>query len=168
MKKIVLLLFLLFPFVSCDFVTISTKDEVVEQQQGSYKVVSVKDGDTIGVLIDGKEERVRFNHIDCPEKAQPFGKKAKQFVSDKCYGDNVTLEGKGKRDQYGRIIAEVILSDGTNLNKELVKNGLAWHYKTYSKDKEYAELENAARGKKIGIWSQSNPTPPWEWRKKRK
>ena len=73
---------------------------------------------------------------------------------------------EGKKNRYYRIIAEIILQDDTNLNKELVTNGLAWHFKKYSDRQEYAELEINARNKQIGIWSETNPTAPWDWRKK--
>jgi endonuclease YncB( thermonuclease family) len=76
------------------------------------------------------------------------------------------VKSEGKKDRYKRIIAEIILQDDTNLNKELVKNGLAWHFKKYSDNQEYSELEISARDKKIGIWSEPNPTAPWDWRKK--
>ena len=72
------------------------------------------------------------------------------------------------KPQYGCYFygqAEVILDDGTNLNKELVKQGLAWHFKKYSEDFEYSELETEAKKNKIGIWSEENPISPWEWRK---
>lgn len=131
-----------------------------------YKVIGIKDGDTFVLLIEGKEQVVRFAHIDCPEKKQPYGNKAKQFVSEMCYGKYVTLVHNNKFDRNKRLIAEVILQDGTNLNKELIKNGLAWHFKKYSKYTEYAELEVQARQNKIGLWSDPvEPIAPWEWRK---
>jgi endonuclease YncB( thermonuclease family) len=135
------------------------------ETQNGYKVIGIKDGDTFVLLIDGKEQVVRFAHIDCPEKKQPFGNKAKQFVSEMCFGKYVTLIHSNKFDRNKRLIAEVILQDGTNLNKQLIKNGLAWHFKKYSKDTEYAELELQARQNKIGLWSDSDQIPPWEWRK---
>jgi endonuclease YncB( thermonuclease family) len=82
-----------------------------------------------------------------------------------CFGKNIKLLHENKYDRYKRLIAEVILEDGTNLNKELVKLGLAWHFKKYSEDFEYAELETEAKKNKIGIWSEENPISPWEWRK---
>lgn len=130
-----------------------------------YKVICVKDGDTFEILMNGKVQVIRFAHIDCPEKKQPFGQKAKQFVSDLCYGKNVTLIHNSRFDRNKRLIAEVILQDGTNLNKELVRNGLAWHFKKYSKDNSYADLENEARESKVGLWADNNPIPPWTWRK---
>lgn len=130
-----------------------------------YKVIGVKDGDTVELLINGKGEVVRLAHIDAPEKAQPFGKRAKQFVSEHCFGKMVSIIPQKKPDRYGRIIAEIILPDGSNLNKELVKNGLAWHFKKYSNSKEYASLEVEAKARKIGLWSDPYAMPPWEWRK---
>lgn len=147
----------------------ATETSVAEKKVG-YKVIGIKDGDTFVLLIDDKEQVVRFAHIDCPEKKQPFGNKAKQFVSDLCFGTYVTLvyNDKNKYDRNKRLIAEVILEDGRNLNKELVKNGLAWHFKKYSDNEEYAQLEIEARSNKIGIWSEPNPIAPWDWRKPKK
>ncbi len=137
------------------------------EQKETYKVIGIKDGDTFILLIDGKEQTVRLAHIDCPEKRQPFGGNAKQFVSKLCFGAYVSLviNDKNKFDRNKRLIAEVILLDGRNLNKELVKNGLAWHFRRYSDSKEYAQLENEARANRIGLWSEKNPIAPWYWRK---
>lgn len=74
----------------------------------SGKVVAVTDGDTIKVMHEGKAEKIRLYGIDCPEKKQPFGNKAKQFTSDLAFGKIVTIRDKGK-DRYGRTIGEVIL-----------------------------------------------------------
>ncbi len=133
--------------------------------ENGYRVIGIKDGDTFVLLIDGKEQVVRFAHIDCPEKKQPFGSKAKQFVSEMCFGKYVTLVHDNKFDRNKRLIAEVILPDGTNLNKELVKIGLAWHFKKYSVDNSYAELESYARQAKVGLWTDYKPIAPWEFRK---
>ena len=130
------------------------------------KVTGIIDGDTYKVFYNGSEQTIRLAHIDCPEKKQPFGSKAKQFASDICFGKNVFVKSEGKKDRYNRIIAEIILQDDTNINKELVKNGFAWHFKKYSDNQEYAELEVKARNNQVGIWSEPNPTAPWDWRKK--
>lgn len=129
------------------------------------KVVRIKDGDTIDILYNEKKLTVRLAHIDCPEKAQPYGAAAKKFVSDKCYGQVVTIVHHNGYDRNKRLIAEVINSNGENINKELVKAGLAWHFKKYSSDTSYARLEIAARQQKTGLWSQPNPIAPWNWRK---
>lgn len=130
------------------------------------KVTAIKDGDTYKVLYAGSERTIRLAHIDCPEKKQPFGNRAKQFASDICFGKIVTVKTEGKTDRNKRIIGEIILQDGTNVNKELVRNGLAWHFKKYSTDNEYAQLETEARQKQIGLWADKEQIPPWEWRHK--
>lgn len=87
----------------------------------TYKVIRIKDGDTVCLLMNGKEEVVRLAHIDSPEKKQPFGNKAKQFVSDLCFGKYVKIGNNLKRDHNKRILAEIILPNGINVNKELLK-----------------------------------------------
>lgn len=133
----------------------------------TYKVIGVKDGDTVELLVNGKPQVVRLSNIDCPEKKQPFGNNAKQFVSDLCFGKMVRMSTDGKKDRNKRLIAEIILKNGKNINKELVKNGLAWHFKKYSKDNSYDTLEKQARKLKLGLWKDKNPIAPWDWRKSR-
>jgi micrococcal nuclease len=130
------------------------------------KVIAVKDGDTIEVLLNGKAQRVRFAHIDCPEKNQPYGTKAKVYTSDKCFGKVITLLHFGQYDRNKRLIAEVITPNGDTLNRELVKTGLAWHYKKYSADSTYSILEVRARLAKKGLWAEKEPVAPWGWRKR--
>lgn len=131
------------------------------------KVIGVKDGDTIEVLYESNPITIRLAHIDCPEirKHQPFGQAAKKFTSDMCFGQIVTVENNGKFDRYKRLIAVIINDKNENVNKELVKTGLAWHYLKYSTNTSYDELEAVARQRKIGLWADENPIPPWEWRK---
>lgn len=128
------------------------------------KLVRVLDGDTVEVLQDGKAERVRLAQIDCPEKGQPFGQAAKQYVLDLSALKIVTVEVK-TIDRYGRTVGEVFLPNGENLNKLIVEAGYAWQYKIYSKDPAYADLEAKARNLRLGLWQDKSPIPPWEWRK---
>lgn len=131
------------------------------------KVISIKDGDTIEVLLHGKPQRIRLAHIDCPEKNQPFGTKAKLFTSSKCFGKTVTLSHNRQYDRNKRLIAEVILTNGDTLNRELVKAGLAWHYKKYSADSSYSLLEKGARMVKKGLWVEREAVAPWLWRSRK-
>ncbi|CAG4989613.1 hypothetical protein DYBT9275_00327 [Dyadobacter sp. CECT 9275] len=128
------------------------------------EVIGIQDGDTIELkfIFSGKKAgqrlgkplRIRFTHINCPERGQPYYKVAKQYTSQKCFHKTVKIRHKGEFDRYGRLLGEVILPDGEVLNKSLVKNGYAVHYKKYSSDQEYANLEILAKKRKIGIWSQ--------------
>jgi endonuclease YncB( thermonuclease family) len=115
-------------------------------------------------LIEGNQQvKVRFEVIDCPEPKQDFGNRAKQAISDLCFGKEVVIQKSGE-DNYGRTLGFVFAGD-VNVNKELLKQDLAWHYKQYNKDTELA-LEQEARKKKIGLWSNPNPVAPWDFRRK--
>jgi len=130
------------------------------------KVISVADGDTITILTSEKEQiKIRLSAIDTPEKKQAYGQKAKDFTSSMVAGKNVTIE-KETIDKYGRTVAMVLI-DGLNLNKEIVKQGHGWVYRKYCQKAfcgEWLELEREAREAKIGLWADSKPVPPWIWR----
>ena len=130
------------------------------------KVVGITDGDTLTVLTTKKTQvKIRLAGIDAPESGQDFGTRAKQAASSLAFGKAVTIIERDV-DRYGRIVAEVILPDGRSLNRELVGEGAAWWYRKYATaDKVLAQLEAAARQDRRGLWSQSAPVPPWEWRK---
>jgi len=131
------------------------------------KVVGITDGDTIKVMHNGRAEKIRLNGIDCPEKGQPFGTKAKEFTSEMVFGKTVTVHVTDT-DRYGRTVADVILTDGRILNRELVAAGLAWWYKRYSQDKSLGQLEADARAARRGLWADPEPVPPWCWRMRQK
>lgn len=132
------------------------------------KVIGIKDGDTFEVLYDSIPERVRLAEIDCPEKSQPFGKNARQYASDLCFGKMVTVISNGKRDRYGRVVGTITTTDGINVNESLVKAGLAWHYTQYSKNAGLSNLQKEAIDAKRGLWADKSPVAPWDWRKQRR
>ena len=78
-----------------------------------------------------------------------------------------------KKDRYGRTIGKVMLG-GTDANLEQIKAGLAWHYKAYEREQSaedraaYAAAELVARSARLGLWSEGNAVPPWEWRHAKK
>jgi len=129
-------------------------------------VVSVLDGDTLDILHKRHPERIRLSGIDCPEKGQSYGHQAKQATSAMVLGKEVLLQTHG-RDRSGRILAEVRLPDGTDVNHTLVKNGWCWWYREYApRNTELAGLEKRAREAKQGLWVSPSHVPPWEWRKR--
>ena len=136
-------------------------------QELAGKVIGVLDGDTIDILYQGKALRIRLAHIDCPElrKKQPYGAAAKKFSSDLCFGKTVRILHRNELDRSNRLIGEVITPEGKNLNQELVKAGLAWHFIKYSSRADYSHLEAQARKNRIGLWKEVNPVAPWNWRK---
>ncbi|HEY9116207.1 MAG TPA: thermonuclease family protein [Roseivirga sp.] len=127
------------------------------------KVVAVADGDTFTLLTDdNKQIRVRLHGIDCPEKGQDFGAKAKQFTSRLVFNKWITVH-QTDRDRYGRIVA-IIPINGTTLNEMLLRNGLAWHYCKYDKREDWHYLQDSASAVKVGLWSMPS-IAPWEYRK---
>lgn len=135
----------------------------VSGDEMSGKVVAVVDGDTLHVLTESGITKVRLADIDCPEKSQPFGHRAKMFASRLVFGRWVTVQFQ-EHDRYGRIIGTVTLPNGTSLNHELVKNGYGWHFDKYSKDPIISKLQREAKARRLGLWSMENPVPPWEFR----
>ena len=131
-------------------------------------VTGVLDGDTIEVLNGHHADRIRLSGIDCPENGQAHSKKAKQAASALGFGKEVTLQTHGK-DKYGRMLADVLLTDGTNVNHELVNQGWCWWYRKYAPgDTELERLEAEARDAKKGLWVDPVPIPPWVYRKARR
>jgi len=128
------------------------------------KVIHVKDGDSIIVMHDQKQEEIRLNGIDCPEKDQPFGDKATEYTKAQCFEKTVTVDTHGF-DRYRRTIGDVKLEDGRVLNSELVRNGCAWWYRKYAPgNKELESLEQTAREQHVGLWADRLPVAPWMWR----
>ncbi|MDP1769710.1 MAG: thermonuclease family protein [Nitrospirota bacterium] len=141
---------------------------ITTAQDFSGPVVSVLDGDTLEVLYNQHPERIRLSGIDCPEKGQAYGKRAKQAASDLAFGKEVTIQTHG-HDKYKRTIGDVILPDGTNVNQELVKQGWCWWYRKYAPgDTVLEELEREAREGRKGLWADPQPVPPWVYRKIRR
>lgn len=123
-------------------------------------VVSISDGDTLTLLAGRKQVRVRLFGIDCPEKGQPWGDRARHFTGGLAHGHVIRVKVRD-RDRYGRTVGEAWVG-GEHLNAVLVENGLAWAYRRYST--EFVPLERAARRRKVGLWTDPHPVPPWEWR----
>ncbi len=130
------------------------------------KVVGVSDGDTINVLQDRTQYKIRLYGIDTPERGQDFGNRAKQFTSNMVFGKQVRVVQKDK-DKYGRVVGMVFVG-GTCVNQEIVKAGMAWVYDYYCKDSvcpDWKLFEKQAQEARIGLWSHPDPIPPWDYRR---
>jgi endonuclease YncB( thermonuclease family) len=134
-------------------------------QKHRGKVVSVADGDTFTLLTKEKKQiKVRLHGIDCPEKRQDYGTKAKQFTSEAVFNKWITVE-QTDIDRYGRVIA-IVPIEGTTLNEMLLRNGLAWHYCKYDRQEYWHYLQDSAKSVKVGLWEIPG-VAPWEYRKRR-
>lgn len=136
-------------------------------------VFKMPDGDTISVdYMDSATSRkattrIRIMGIDCPETAQNFGKEATDIGRAMIFQKHVTLHVH-TTDRYGRMVADVYTENGVNFASEMLRKGAAWHYKAYDKRQELADLEDAARAERVGLWSFARPVQPWVYRKRKR
>lgn len=138
------------------------------------KVTRVIDGDTIEVktlpekiLVYEIPIRVRLINIDAPEKKQPFGRWSTNQLKALLAGQSVTVSYT-QTDRYGRVLGRVVTANGTEANRQQVLKGAAWVYDKYNTDNSLPALQREAQAQKRGLWADSNPVPPWEWRHKNK
>jgi endonuclease YncB( thermonuclease family) len=145
------------------------------------QVVGVSDGDTITVLdADHQSYKIRLSGIDAPEKKQPFGQRSKQHLSTLVFGREVDVIWN-KHDRYKRIVGQVMVTspscvrptcpkaDDAGLRQ--IEAGMAWWYRKYAREQaqgdaaDYDRAETRARSRRVGLWSEPNPVPPWDWRR---
>jgi endonuclease YncB( thermonuclease family) len=134
------------------------------------RVVDVSSGDSITIMdASNTELKVRLSGIDAPEKQQPFGLESKKSLSDLINGKEVTVNWI-KRDYHKRVVGKVLLKK-VDVNLEQVKRGMAWVFKhfmddPYSQDQaDYMDAQDEAENRHLGLWSQNEPIPPWEYRR---
>jgi endonuclease YncB( thermonuclease family) len=128
-------------------------------------VVAVHDGDALTVQIGSSLYKVRLSDVDAPEMGQVFGKQARDFTKQMVLGRQVQVN-VSMIDRHDRRVGEVIVEDGWVLNEELVHAGFAWHYRVSpTKNERLQRLEQYAFSKKLGLWVEKEPLPPWEFRR---
>ncbi len=133
-------------------------------------VTGVADGDSLYVTDTGnRRHEIRLLGIDAPERGQPYGDAAKRSLERLVYLQSVRVDWQ-KRDQYGRLLGKLTTSTGEDAGHNQIRSGLAWWNRKYAHDQDsedairYREAEFLARKKRVGLWSQNNPMPPWRWR----
>lgn len=170
-KKTQKKLSLLVAAVALATYNIFTPDAKVKSNDIDYyvAVVSVSDGDTFrGVSEDGTETRFRMQGIDAPETGQAFSKRSKAKLSSLILGKRVGIRVHKKKDGFGRPVVWVETPNGLDAGEEMLKSGMAWHFKNYDNAENYNKLEQEARNNRVGLWKDSNPTAPWEYRKSKR
>ena len=132
------------------------------------RVVRIADGDTISILDHNNSQfKVRLYGIDSPERDQPYGKAARkalaQLIDEEPVGVVIITT-----DSYDRLVGTVY-HNGININVSMVANGYAWWYQYYAPH-EHAlqEAESRARSQGLGLWAESRPVAPWDWRRNRR
>lgn len=129
----------------------------------SYFVTKVIDGDTIEVRQEKRNYKVRLSEIDAPEINQRFGTESKNFLASLILNEEIELIYITE-DRYGRIVAK-IYKDNKDINRSMVRSGLAWVYDYYVEDQSLYNDQNLAKKNSFNIWSEASPTPPWVFRR---
>jgi endonuclease YncB( thermonuclease family) len=131
--------------------------------------IAVPDGDTI-VVRDANRQRfeVRLQGIDAPERGQRFGGVARRNLNSLVYRKQVEVDWS-KEDKYGRLVGRVYVGD-IDVNLSQADAGMAWAYREFLHEmsardqKLFVQAEEEARKEGRGLWRDTRPTPPWEWR----
>ena len=126
------------------------------------KVVRVADGDTLTLLVDRKQVKVRLTEIDAPELKQAFGQSSRKSLGELCGGHEAVVRSSGK-DRYGRVLGRVECG-GVDANAEQVRRGMAWVFDRYATDRSLYPLQAVARAERRGLWTEGAPVAPWAWR----
>ncbi len=127
------------------------------------RVVKVSDGDTLTVLVEAKQIKVRLDGIDAPERKQPFGQRSLESLAELCAAKTARVVDKG-RDRYGRTVGWIVC-DGVEANSEQVRRGMAWVFVRYSaRNSPLYGLQREAQGTRRGLWLDPQPVAPWDWR----
>ena len=136
-----------------------------EDVQYQGRVVKVVDGDSITLLVEKQQIKIRLAEIDTPERGQPYWRVSRKGLESLVAGKTV-IAVQTDIDRYSRVVAHVFVDD-VWVNKEMVKNGYAWVYRKYAMSEEMYLAEDYAKTNKLGIWSlpESERIPPWEWRR---
>ncbi len=132
----------------------------------SAQVLRVVDGDTVHVLLNSEEKKVRLIGIDTPETVDPrkaiqcFGKEASNYAKELLTGQTVYLESDESQanvDKYQRLLRYIWLADGTNFNMKMIAEGYAFEYTyavPYKYQEDFVQAQEEAQLAKKGLWGQ--------------
>lgn len=134
-------------------------------------VVGISDGDTMtarcGDAGSYEQVKIRIHAIDAPERAQPYGNRSRESLSDLCFRQQAKIK-REDTDRYGRTVASVECQ-GRDVAKHQVSTGMAWTYIRYARNRpDLPPLEQQAKAQRAGLWQDADTVPPWEWRKARR
>ena len=131
------------------------------------RVVKVSDGDTFTMLVKTKEHRIRLYGVDAPEikGSQPYSRKSKDYLASMIAGKVVMVYVKDK-DRYGRHLGIVSTSKIMDINLQMIKAGMAWHYDYYDNTPAYKVAQKTAKRQRKGLWADPTPINPHDWRKR--
>ena len=130
------------------------------------EIKKIIDGDTVHVFFKDEVYKLRLTEIDAPERDQPFGIDSTNYLKKLLGEGKVDIDISGT-DRYGRKLARLYWK-GKDINRELVSAGYAWVYDEYVTDYSFYDDQTKAKLNRKGLWKDSSPIKPWEWRKLKK
>ncbi len=139
----------------------------------SASIFKVVDGDSIRMMTaDAGAVDLRLASIDAPELNQAGGRAAKKHLETITAGRTATFL-QTDTDRYQRAVVFMFVNDLNSgdvsggqqeVNAKMVADGFAWHAIQFSSSDRLARLEGAAKAKRLGLWADVNPQPPWVFR----
>jgi endonuclease YncB( thermonuclease family) len=130
-------------------------------------VVGITDGDTLTLLVDKQQHKIRIAAIDSPERVQAFGDSAKSHIAMLAFNKDAVAECHKK--SYERKVCKVLV-EGQDIGLLQIRAGMAWWARKFSNEQTdedrntYEQAEMMAKLKRLGLWADTNPVPPWDWR----
>jgi endonuclease YncB( thermonuclease family) len=128
----------------------SAQEAPARDEVYNARVSRVFDGDTLWVkpLAGGKYRKLRLDGVDAPEICQPGGEASRDA-----------------QDDYGRGIARIV-HQGEDVAAWMVETGQAWSYRWRRSLGPFAEEEGAAREHRRGLFKDSAPEVPRDFRQR--
>jgi len=148
------------PVASQEYPPIVLLSEVVF----SGKVVAVTSGDTLEVKSDGEIRKVHLESIDAPEDGQAYSEAAREFLSKLVLGKSVTVQARMYDWSGEKVSLGLVVMGETDLSAKMIEAGLAWYCDKPLSNRVLRTSELEAKSGKKGLWQDSNPVPPWQFR----
>jgi endonuclease YncB( thermonuclease family) len=140
-------------------------------------VVSISDGDTLTLLVERQQHRIRIAGIDAPEHFQPYGNRSRTNLSRYAFNQDAKAECY-KHDIYGRDVCTVWVRPygcrdcklTLDVGLAQVTDGMAWWDRNHVNEQSaedrgsYESAETMAKLRRLGLWADTKPVPPWVWR----
>lgn len=133
------------------------------------RVVAITDGDTLTLLVDRQQHKISIAGIAAPERVQSFGMASQANLGQMAFQQQATANCL--RQGSGGLRCKVFVN-GQDVGLRQLADGMAWWNGKNTGDQfpedrvSYEQAEMMAKFRRLGLWSESNPTPPWDWRKR--
>jgi micrococcal nuclease len=130
------------------------------------EVIKVHTGDTLTLIDEGKSLRIHLANVDAPDLDQPYGIASRKSLEELCRGKQASFEHQ-RKSPTGEIHG-VVICQGIDTSREQLRRGMAWVIPYPEADVSFTAIQDFIWREEIGLWSEPNPIPPWEWAERKK